>query len=83
VSVVFQANAVTVVNGFTIKMIAVSKDGVKAPFIRVSTTYGSLLVDADTYLHSDPADIAAAFAKYSESIMFAVTANTDVFEQAG
>ena len=75
----FQANAVTVVNGFTIKMIAHPN----TPMLSVCTSYGDLSVDMNMYNYTDPADIAAAFAKYADSINYAVMAEPKLYEETG
>lgn len=72
----FQANAKTKVNGFDVAMMSNSI----TEKIRVRTQHieSGTIIDEQLFNFCDPADVAAAFAKYSTSITWAVT--TDMYE---
>ncbi len=70
---IFQANAKCTINGFDIAMLSdsvISKVRVRTMHIRSES-----IVDDQLFDYTDPAEIAAAFAKYSMSITWAATAN--------
>ena len=68
---VFQANSVYQVNGFIIKM----KSDPIQEVVRVTTQHVATksVIDDQSFSYLEPSDIAAAFAKYSMSVSWAVT----------
>lgn len=67
----FQANAFFTVNGIEVKMI--SSAVTKTVTVQTKELKSGVVVDKDTFSYENPADISAAFAKYSNSVTWAVT----------
>lgn len=73
----FQANAVYKVNGFVIVM----KADALQQLIRITTKHiqSNTLIDEQSFNYLEPSDVAAAFAKFSMAVTFAVS--NDMNEQ--
>jgi hypothetical protein len=76
----FQANAFFTVNDIEVKMI--SSAVTKTVTVQTKDLKSGVVIDKDTFSYEDPADISAAFAKYSNSITWAVTKEEIVDEAA-
>ena len=69
-----QVNAVTELNGFLIKLVVLRGK------LKLIVTRGSKVVDVDEFDYNSPSDLSAAFAKYSNAITHAVTADAELYE---
>ncbi len=76
----FQANAFFTANNVEVKMVSDAK--AKVIVLRVKDLKSGTVVDNDTFSFEDPADIAAAFAKYSNAVTWAVTRDEKLGEAA-
>ena len=77
----FQANAFFSANGFSVRMISDAKN--KTLLVITNCMRTAKLVDQQVFSFEDPADVAAAFAKYSNSVTWAVTHEVDEVATSG
>lgn len=71
----FQANAFFTANGVTVKMVSNATN--KTILVETKVLKGDVEIDREVFNYEDPADVAAAFAKYSNAVTWAVTHEED------